>query len=127
MKNLLSQIPLYDPDKGKLEGVGPLGLEGVDPSQAPLTFNTFLSGIIGLMTIVASIWFVFLFLAGAIGIMTSGADKAARESAQKRITNGLIGIIVVVAAIFLIRLIGNILGLELILNPAMFLSRIAGI
>jgi len=122
MSSLIAQkeIPLGTP----LQGIGPLGLEGIDPSKAPGIFNQFISGAIGLMTIVAGIWFIFLFLAGAIGIITSGGDKAALEAARKRITSGITGLFVIVAAIFIIELIGKqILGIDLILNPAEFVEK----
>ena len=44
--------------------------------------------------------------------------KAALEEARKRITTGLIGLIVVVAGIFLVDLIGGFLGLD-ILQPGL--------
>src|SRR3989344_1131532 len=101
---------------GPLEGVGPLGTPG-DAEGAATLFNNIISSVIGLITIIAGIWFVFLLITGAIGIMSAGGDKAAMEEARKRITTGLIGLIVVVAGIFLVDLIGGFLGLD-ILQPA---------
>ena len=122
---LLADIRLYDPNKGKLEGIGPLGLEGTpDASTAPGLFNKILSGTVGIMTMIAGIWFIILLLVGAIGIMASGGDKAAMESAKKSITNGLVGLVIVIAAIFLIELAGKILGFDLILNPAEIIMKI---
>jgi len=113
MKNLIArEIPLGGP----LEGVGPLGAPGGAGGAATL-FNNIISSVIGLITIIAGIWFVFLLITGAIGIMSAGGDKAAMEEARKRITTGLIGLIVVVAGIFLVDLIGGFLGLD-ILQPA---------
>lgn len=113
MKNLIArEIPLGSP----LEGVGPLGTPGGASGGATL-FNNIISSVIGLITIIAGIWFVFLLITGAIGIMSAGGDKAAMEEARKRITSGLIGLIVVVAGIFLVDLIGGFLGLD-ILQPA---------
>jgi hypothetical protein len=118
--NTLADIPLSPP--GGFKGVGPLG----NPSGSGIgTFSQFLSSTIGLLTIVAFIWFVFVFISGAIGIISSGGDKAALESAQKRITNGLIGLVVVIAAIFIVDLIGNLLGIPNILNIAELFNRIA--
>lgn len=119
MKNLLVQN-IGDP----LRGIGPLGLEEKDPSQAPAIFNRFISSIIGLMTIIAIIWFIFLIIAGAYGIMTAGGDKANMEAARKRITTGIAGLIIVVAAVFIVDLIGKIIGIENILNPAYLLNKI---
>lgn len=108
---------------GILEGLGPLGETWKFislPKQAIDLFNKILSLIIGVMTVVAGIWFIFQFIIGAFGWLTAGADKAAVENAQKKITNGVIGLIIVVAAIFLIDLLGRLIGLE-ILSPGKFI------
>lgn len=120
MRNLLAQkeIPLGKPFKG----FGPLGLE--QGQDAPTVFTNFISSIIGLLTIIAIIWFVFLLIMGAIGIISSGGDKTALETSRKRITTGLIGFIVVIAAIFIIDLIGNLIGIPSILDLPALLERI---
>lgn len=92
---------------GPLEGFGPLGNPGGDGIG---TFSKFLSSTIGLMTIIAIIWFIFVFFTGAIGIISAGSDKQALEGARKKITSGIIGLVVTVAAVFIIDLLGLILG-----------------
>jgi len=120
MNNLLAKEIILN--KSFLEGFGPLGLEGANKASAPIVFNKFLSGIIGIITIVGAIWFIILLFSGAVGIMTAGSDKAAVESAKKKITNGLIGLGVLVAGIFILDLIGQILGLKFLLDPGSFIS-----
>jgi len=118
MINLLAQaeeLPLY-PSGGYLQGFGPLGLETRLPPEAATLFGEFISTIIGLMTVIAFIWFVILLIIGAYGIMSSGGDKAAMETARKRLTSGVIGLVVVIAAIFIARLTADILGLKNILD-----------
>ena len=107
----LTDIQLYE--GGGFTGFGPLGQGGSDSVSV---FAKFISLMIGLMTIIAIIWFVFIFIMGAIGIITSGGDKQALEGAKKKIVNGLIGLVVTILAILIIRLIGSIVGLENILN-----------
>jgi len=121
MTNFLTQneIPLGDP----LQGIGSLGLEGGGGEGLPL-FNKFLSSAIGIMTIIAFIWFTFKLILGAISIMGAGSDKTALENARKDITTSIVGLVAVVAAVFIIDLIGKILGIENILNPAELLSKI---
>jgi hypothetical protein len=97
-------------------GFGDLGLEGKASQSAPSVFNTFLSSAIGLLTVIAGIYFIFLFMFGAIGMMSAGGDKAAMESARKKISTGLLGLVIVISAIFVISLLGYLLGLD-ILNP----------
>ncbi len=111
---LLAQIPLFGEGGGGFKGFGPLG----NPSEgtAVSTFSNFISSTIGLLTIIAIIWFVFILLTGGIGIMTSGGDKQSLENAQKRITTGLIGLAIVVLGIFIVRLVGALIGIPDILN-----------
>jgi len=124
MRNLLAgELNIAPP--GGFRGIGPLGLQGLDPQfDAPRIFNNLFSTVIGVMTVIAFIWFTIQFILGAVGIITSGGDKNALESSKKKLTTGIIGLVFVIAAIFLIRLIGYILGVDLILNPALFLERI---
>ncbi len=121
-KLIAADIPL-SPNEG-FKGFGRLGLEQSNPETAPTIFNSFISGVIGVLTIVAGLWFIFVFVSGAIAMISSGGDKGALESARKRIFNALIGLAVVVASIFLIELVGKILGISLILNPAQFVENI---
>lgn len=100
-------------DFGTFEGFGPLG----NPSGSGIdTFTSFISSAIGLMTIIAFIWFIFLLITGAIGIMTAGGDKQALEGARKKITNGITGLVVVIIATFILNLLGTLLGIPNILN-----------
>lgn len=121
MKNLLTEASIPIAPNGGFQGWGKLGLKGVSPTSADIVFKDFLSSVVGVMTIVAIIWFLFLFIGGAIGYMSSGGDKNAIESARKKIVNGIIGLVLVVIAIFVIKLIGYLIGIPDILNiPSLF-------
>jgi len=113
MKNYIADIPIAP--QGGFKGFGPLGEIGSE-GEGISVFSKFISSAIGLMTIIAIIWFIFTFFIGAIGIITAGGDKQALESARKKIVNGVIGFVVTIAAIFVIRLIGALLGIPDILN-----------
>ncbi len=103
-----------------LEGIGPLGdTPNLITGSGQGAFNLFfrvLSAIVGIMTIIAAIWFVFQFFVGAIQIMASSGDKTKMQEASGRITHAVIGIIIVIGAIFFISLIGSLTGLK-ILGP----------
>lgn len=117
MKSIFAAEPI---ELGELKGLGPLGIFDIDITTAAKLFGDVISLIIGVMTISAGIWFIFQFIIGAFGWLTAGADKAAIENAQKKITNGVIGLVIVVAAVFLIDLLGRLIGLE-ILSPGKFI------
>ena len=116
----LTQTNIGDP----LRGIGPLGLEGKTADQAPTVFNNFISGVIGLMTVIAILWFVFLLIGGSYGFMTAGGDKAQLETARKKIFTGIVGFVIVIAAVFIVDLIGKIIGIDDIINPAKLLNPI---
>lgn len=114
------------------EGGGLTGLEGgklSNPGEnAADLFNKFLSGTIGIITIVAFIWFVFLVISGALGIMFSAGDKSAVATGAKKITNGLIGIVIIILALVIIRVISTLLGFTDVpfLNPGNFIDTFWG-
>jgi hypothetical protein len=124
MEQLLAQ---NEKPLGRIEGLGKIGFEGnplVTESGATGLFTQIISTSIGLMTMIAGIWFLFVFLGGAYGIISSGGEKGAYEAARKKIMTGLMGLIVVISAIFLAELAGWIFGLDFILNPGEMITRI---
>ena len=73
----------------------------------------FISALIGLIFIVATI-LVFVFLVwGGIQWITSGGDKQATEAARNRITAALIGLAIVAVSWALMSIIGNFFGFNL--------------
>lgn len=78
--------------------------------------NILLSGIIGFMTLVAGLWFVFQLIRAGYRWIGAGGDKQAVEDAISGIRNALLGLIVVVSAWILAGLVGKMLGFD-ILNP----------
>jgi hypothetical protein len=111
IKGLLTDITIAP--SGGFTGVGKLA----NPTDNPIgVFSTFISGVLAVMTVIAIIWFLFSFITGAISIISSGGDKQALENAKKKITTGIIGLIVVLVAIVVVSLIGTALGIENILN-----------
>ena len=93
---------------------GTLGERGAAGDTSAL--ETVISTAIGAMTAIAFIWFIVQFFIAAIAIIGSGGDKNALASARGKLSTSVIGLVVVIAAIFLIELIGTILDIE-ILQP----------
>lgn len=122
MMKLAEDIKLYD--NNGFKGFGRYGLENFSSSSAGTLFGNFISRAVGVITIVAIIWFVFILVTGAIGIIGSGGDKQGLESSKKKIYTGLIGIVVLVSALFIARLVGAFLGIENFLSPALLIEQI---
>lgn len=118
MMKLAQGTPIKLYDGTGFMGFGKLGLETSTAADAPNTFAAILSSTIGLITIIGIIWVVIIIVTGAVGIIASGGDKNALESAKKKIANGITGLVVLVVSLFIIVIIGRILGLGPILNIA---------
>lgn len=121
MKNITA-IDLF-PDNG-FRGFGKLGLENETAGRADFVFTQFISSTIGLITIIAIIWFVIIFILGAVGFISSGGDKNAIESSKKKIMNGLIGIVFVILGMLIINFIGTLIGLPDILDFGVMFNKL---
>lgn len=110
--NKLSQIQLYD--GSGYTGFGTLGM--ASGGSAPSIFARLISSSVGLITVIGIIWFVFIFMSGAVAIITSSGDKGSVEAAKKKITSGIIGITVSVLGLLIVRFVGSFIGIPNILN-----------
>lgn len=111
--NKLAQINFHD--GSGYTGFGQLGLE--NPTGTPdVIFQRLISSTIGILSLVAIIWFVFIIITGGISYMSAGADAKATEAARKRISNGLIGLVITIFGIFIVVFVAEILGLNSLLN-----------
>ncbi len=81
-----------------------------------------ISTALGVITIIAFIWFVIQFFLAAIQIISSGGDKNALAAAKGKLTTSLIGVVVVISAIFLIDIVGDILGIPFLNIPLLIFS-----
>ena len=114
-----SPIPL-----GPIRGVGPLGLEGKNPQDAPQIFETVISNILGVLTVAAVIWFVLQVIFGAYSWITSGGDQKAVEGARMKVTNAVVGLVIVLVALVLTSVIAFLLGIDSILNVGEFINKL---
>lgn len=111
--NLLAQVTIAPNGGFKGIGTGTLANPGAFAANPETLFAKVISSAIGLISIIGIIWFVFILILGAIGIMSAGGDKQALESAKKKISTGLIGLVVVIVGLFILDLIGFLLGFGL--------------
>ena len=107
-----------DIDVGGIKGIGPFGFENIDVSRASTQtqFSTILSTVITVLTTIGGLAFVIYFTLGGLKWLTAGGDKTKVSEAQNQMTQGVIGLVASVAALFITGLVGNILGID-ILNP----------
>lgn len=123
MKNLLAVIQIA-PDNG-FRGIGNGALANPGTDSVSI-FSKFISSVIGVMTIVAIIWAVFSIITGAISIISSGGDKQALETARRKITMGVLGLVVVLVALLILELVGYFLGFTGLLNIECLFNLVQG-
>ena len=76
------------------------------------TLDGFLSILIGVGTTFAFIYYLFQVIIAGYGFLSSEGDKGKIEAARNRLSQGVIGLIIIVAAVVFVNLIGFILGVE---------------
>jgi len=92
----------------QLGGCGGGGVE-----QGGKIVGGLISGIIGLVFIIGFLLTLAYFLTGGIQWITSQGDKNALESARSKITNALIGLVIVASTYAVFKLVGNFFGIDL--------------
>jgi hypothetical protein len=116
------------------EGLGPMGniigkLGSAGDASGGVTalksVTTVISSIIGLLTVIAGIWFIFMFLIGGYTWMTSMGDKHKLQEARDRIVNALIGLVIIVAGWGVLAMVGQFFGWDILISsPADIISKI---
>lgn len=114
-------LALKETDLGRIggEGLGPFGNTPLSATEGLMGISSVISSTIGIITVSAGIWFIFQFLVGGLNWATAAGDKQKLQDARARITNGFIGLLIVVAGWSILALAGQFFGLEhiLISNP----------
>ena len=105
VRNKLLSDHTYD----TLEG---LGKKVAGPESATSTLEKTISVAIGVITVVAFIYFLFQMIFAGYAYMTSEGDKGKMETARKRLTEGILGLIIIVAAFGVTALLAKIMGLS---------------
>ncbi len=72
-------------------------------------FESLISKILGILTIMAGISLIVYLMLGALNWITSAGDKGKVEKAQQQITNAILGVVVVVLAYFILGIVSTIL------------------
>lgn len=73
--------------------------------------GSLISGALGATLIIAALAFIIYFVWGALNWLTAGGDKTQIEQARQRITQALIGLILVAASWAVYLLVFYVLGL----------------
>lgn len=112
-------------DSECIGGIGPFGdlcerLKGKTPQEQGtgviVELAKIVSTVVGVVTIVAGLFFFIQFLTAAFAWITSGGDAQNLEKARQKIINALIGLILVVAAISIMGVLEVVFGIPFLLG-----------
>jgi len=95
----------------KITGSGVVPTDNVD---ATAKLETFVSQIFGVLTVIGVLYFIFQIIIAGYSFMTSKGDEKAMESSRKRLTDGVMGILIIAIAVGIGSLLSSLLGLN---NP----------
>lgn len=85
------------------------------------------STLIGVLTLTAGLFFLFQFLLGGAAWISASGDKNKLTAAQQRLTQALLGLVVVVGSYGVVAVVGSILGIDILLNnPAAIIQVLTG-
>ncbi len=110
---------------GDGEGFGNLN-KITNETSALSGITSIISAVVGFMTIAAGIWFLFQFIIGGFYWITAGGDKSRLEQSRDRITNAIVGLLVVVSSYAILAITAKFTGVDfLISDPGHFLQIIS--
>lgn len=89
-------------------------LSSAQGAVSPLA--TFISTIIGFVTILAGIMFLIYLIVAGLSWVMAGGEKGKVETAKSQMTNAALGLVVVAAAYSIVGIVGGVLGID-VLNP----------
>jgi len=89
---------------------GSLGSGGNE--AGPPAIGSLIGSIVGMFLIIAFVTTVLYMFLGGFDWITAGGDKAKLQGARDKITNAMIGLIVVGSSWAIMMIVGNFLGIE---------------
>jgi len=90
------------------------GLNPGSGEEATSMLEKFISQIVGVLTISAVIFFVIQIILAGYGFISSQGDEKKMETNRSKLTNGVLGLFIVVIALGLGSLLAKLLGID---NP----------
>lgn len=79
-------------------------------------FEKIISQAIGILTIFAVLYFIFIVIIGGYNFMSAQGDEKQIETARRQLTNGVLGLVIVIIAVGLGTLISTLIGIPNILD-----------
>lgn len=107
---------------GELEKDSPYNQGSATKTGVVDNLVAFLSNLIGFFTVLAALFFVVYSFVAAFSWVTAAGDSGKIEKARNQLIQGVLGLIVIVAAYGIIELVGAIVGVEILNIEALLQS-----
>lgn len=108
----MKYLSLSLPGFGKIDA--PTGLPQGTPTGGLDMGAKFISALIVVAIIVAICFAVFTLVRGGINMVSSGGDKERFQSGRERVRYAIIGLIFILLSFFLLNLLGQFFGVNLL-------------
>lgn len=86
---------------------------GSSPATGTGVVGKLITNVVGLLFIFAFLLTFLYLIMGGIQWITGGGDKAQLEQARNKITNALVGLVIVAAAYAIFTLVGQFFGIDI--------------
>lgn len=110
------------------EGIGPFDPCELETGESIITkLANIISQLIGVITIFAGLWFLFQIIYAGFSWLSAGGDPEKISHSRDRITNGFLGLTIVVGALAIMGVIQFFFGIDFLLrNPADLAKQLRG-
>lgn len=89
-------------------------LNNLETGDSGAFLSKFIPMGVGWLFVFGGISFFFMLVLGGIGWILSGGDKASLESAKNKVTNAIIGFILMIASFAIIKIIQKFFGISIL-------------
>jgi hypothetical protein len=117
MQKLIAINQTFNNDSNSSNGTGGItnpAIGNLNNNSGVQFFQKLIPSLIGLIFVAGAIIFFFMLLISGIQWITSGGDKTAVEGAKGRLTQALIGIVVLFSAFAIIKLVQGLFEINIL-------------
>lgn len=111
MKQLL---PLAEKSLGSFTPINDFAQNPTTQDGALTSLETFISHMLGLLTIIGSIFFIATFFLAALNWISAQGESAKIQKAREQMIQGIVGLVIIIASYGIIGLISTVVGLNLL-------------
>ena len=99
-----------------LDEIQATALPGFEFSGNQGNIGSIVSNLLNYLFPLAGLLLLLYLIFGGFSLMTSGGDPKAVQGAKSKITNALVGFIIVFASYWIVQILGTVLGIDAITN-----------